>query len=589
MRLARNVGPPCFRDSIGVASITREPVVELTRSLRGLLVAGLMLGLGAGVLVASALAVTDTRGAPAAAAVAVKEGRTLTIGVQDFDFIDPALGQPPGTSSNLTFATWPAEDATCSLLLRYQVGISPTTRYRLVPDVATAYPAVSHDGKTWTFTIRKGYRFSSGAPVTAANYAAEINRVLNPRMSSPGAQFLHDVVGADAVLAGKARKALGVKAVGNRLIVRLTKRASDFAARMTMPYFCPVPRDLPAEPEGVQAPLPGSGPFYFAEFVRGSRVVLQRNRFYHGSRAPHLDQIVIQLGEGSDTVVKKIEAGERDVSMQVPIAVVDQIAATYGVNKRQYFSFPAPMMFYVVMNTSRPLFRDNPKLRQAVSFALDRPALRNVVGRSTGAVTDDYLPRIMPGYRAGHVYPLGQPDLEKAGALAQGRTRSGHAVLATCNTRGFGCADQAAIVKENLAKIGIDVEIRLFPIDVVSAMTATKGAAYDLTMLRHDAAYLDPAQFVNTPLDGRTIRPTGNTNRAYFDSERYNRLIDQAGRLTGQARFDAYGKLAVDLARDAAPLAAFAIRNWRFFVSSRVGCVRPAAQGGLDLASLCFR
>jgi hypothetical protein len=65
-------------------------------------------------------------------------------------------------------------------------------------------------------------------------------------------------------------------------------------------------------------------------------------------------------------------------------------------------------------------------------------------------------------------------------------------------------------------------------------------------------------------------------------------LIDKAGQLSGSARYDAYGKLAVDLARNAAPVAAISVRNDRFFVSSRVGCVRAAAHGGVDLAGLCL-
>jgi hypothetical protein len=93
---------------------------------------------------------------------------------------------------------------------------------------------------------------------------------------------------------------------------------------------------------------------------------------------------------------------------------------------------------------------------------------------------------------------------------------------------------------------------------------------------------------VNLLLDGRTIQATGNTNQSYFNSARYNRLMDRAGSLSGQARYDAYGKLAVDLAVNAAPMAAFADRNNKFFVSSRVGCVTAGAHN-VDLAGLCIK
>src|SRR5205823_1011607 len=149
--------------------------------------------------------------------------------------------------------SWGVADATCALLFRYPVAPAPIVKYDLVPEVAAGYPQISRDGRTYTFTIRRGFRFSTGAPVTAANYASAINRVLNPAMRSPAAEYLQEISGVDVA--------------GNHLIVRLTKRVPDLPARMTMPYLCPVPKDLPIDPEGVVA-LPGSGPYYVAEFVR---------------------------------------------------------------------------------------------------------------------------------------------------------------------------------------------------------------------------------------------------------------------------------------------------------------------------------
>ena len=72
-------------------------------------------------------------------------------------------------------------------------------------------PAISKDGKTYTFTLKNTYRFSNGKRVTAANYAAAINRNLNPRMASPAQPFIEDIVGAQAVIDGQGTRASGVK------------------------------------------------------------------------------------------------------------------------------------------------------------------------------------------------------------------------------------------------------------------------------------------------------------------------------------------------------------------------------------------
>jgi ABC-type transport system substrate-binding protein len=240
------------------------------------------------------------------------------------------------------------------------------------------------------------------------------------------------------------------------------------------------------------------------------------------------------------------------------------------------------------MNTERPLFRNNVKLRQAVNYALDRRAMLSAFGVLwAGSVTDDYLPPGLPGYVDAHLYPLKHPDVKKARTLARGHMGSGKAVMYTCDSIGTACETNAQTVKTDLKAIGIDVEIKRFPLAVFSEKITTRGEAFDLVFERLVVPWVDPYQYVNRLLDGRMIRATENQNRAYFNSPRYNRLIDEAGRLSGSARSKAYGKLAVEIARDAAPMAAVFVRNTRFFVSSRVGCLRASVHG-LDLAGLCL-
>jgi ABC-type transport system substrate-binding protein len=532
---------------------------------------------GSGSLAVAALVPSDSGANVRNGDGRLKDGGTFLIGSPSFDFIDPALVPDPAfAASSLvsSLAAWAAEDASCAMLLRYPVGAPSSQDYKLTPEVAAGYPAVSREGKAYTFTIRRGFRFSTGAPVTAANYARAINRILDPAMKSPAARYLQDVA--------------GVKAVGNKLIVRLAKRVSDFPARMTMPYLCPAPTDLPVAPEGVGAPLPGSGPYFISEFVRGSRVVLKRNRFYRGSRPHHLDQIIFQVGGNPVATTHKVEAGELDVDLIVPGSVLAEVGALYRVNKTQFYSVRSPSVFYVFMNTEQPLFRNNPKLRQAVNFALDRTAMLRAVTRYFGFRTDSYLPRGLPGALDVHPYPVRYPDLAKARALARGHTRSGKAVMYSCNNVEFGCVAHAQIIQYDLKQIGIDVEIKQFPNAVWAAKVGTRGEAFDLADDRFVVPWVDPYLYVDLLLDGRKIQGTGNADRSYFNSPHYNRLMDKAAGLSGNARYAAYGRLAIDIARNAAPMAAYMDRNTRFLVSSRVGCVRVGAHG-LDLAGLCLK
>src|SRR4051812_7763562 len=153
--------------------------------------------------------------------------------------------------------------------MRYPDKASPAG-LRLVPEVAAAFPRISNGGKKFTFTLRPGFRFSDGTYVHASAFAHAINRALE--LHPYGVDYLRDIVGAQAVLDGRAKTASGVDADGNRLVVRFVHPAPDFPAQTTMSLYCAVPPNLPPDPEGVGA-YPGSGPYYVAKYIRGKRIV----------------------------------------------------------------------------------------------------------------------------------------------------------------------------------------------------------------------------------------------------------------------------------------------------------------------------
>src|ERR671924_1048033 len=106
---------------------------------------------------------------------------------------------------------------------------------QLVPEVAKNRFQLSDRGRTYTFGLRRGFRFNTGAPVRAANFVEAFNRTANPRMDSPGAAYMHEIKGADAVIHGRASRVAGVRALGRyRLQIRLTKNAPDLLQRLTL-------------------------------------------------------------------------------------------------------------------------------------------------------------------------------------------------------------------------------------------------------------------------------------------------------------------------------------------------------------------
>src|SRR5262249_36141468 len=150
----------------------------------------------------------------------------------------------------------------------------------------------SADGEAYTFTIRKGFRFSppSNTPVTAETFKYSIERSLNRRMRSPVAGQFGDIAGARAYMAGRADHIAGVIARGDKLTIRLTAPAPDFLARTTEPAFCSVPSNTPIDPRHVRS-TPSAGPYQVASFTPGQGVVLTPNPNYRGSRPHRLARI----------------------------------------------------------------------------------------------------------------------------------------------------------------------------------------------------------------------------------------------------------------------------------------------------------
>lgn len=492
---------------------------------------------------------------------------------EDVDSLDPALAYAVGA--------WSLIDTTCARLLRPTGPVQGAGRDALEPEVAVAGPRVSNGGRVYTFALRSGFRFSDGTPVRASAFARAIHRTLAPGVASPWAVYARDIVGADKVVSGTTREAAGVVARGNTLVIRLERPVPDFPFRTTA--WCAVPPTLPADREGIGV-YPAAGPYVVEEHVPGSTVELRRNPFYGGKRPQRVEGFTADLRASSfDDVVERIERGTADWGWVLPEVLLDpgrRLASRYGVNRSRFHVRPGTTTFGFVLNTQRPLFRENPKLRQAVNFAIDRPAVRLAGGGALRSrLTDQYIPPGMPGFEDAPIYPLHGPDLRRARALARGNMRSGVAVLYTVDAPPRLAAAQA--VKRSLAKIGLEVRIRPVPLPAYFGRLGARGE-YDIGFRPWVPDFADPFSVLNINFDGRFV---GDTNWARLDSPDVNRRLRRAASLSGAARYRAYAVLDARLARETAPMVAVEVLNDATFVSRRIGCIGRA----FDLSAVCLR
>jgi ABC-type transport system substrate-binding protein len=506
-----------------------------------------------------------------------RDGGIFRIAMDGIDYIDPALSYSNGG--------WAILDTTCARLMTYPDKPVPEGA-RLVPEVAADFPKISRNGKTHTFTLRSGFRFSDGTPVHASAFARAINRTLAPGVETAATQYTGDIVGAADVQSGKTKSAAGVTARGNTLVVRFTRPVVNFPAMTTMPFFCAVPPSLPADPEGVGA-FPSAGPYVVTEYRPGERVTVRRNRFYRGTRPHHVDGFDVDLRSSAPgEVLDQVERGEVDwgpASTPTYFEPGRNLAAKFGVNKSRFFVRPGVTLRFVIFNASRPLFRDNAALRRAVNFALNRRELAKVALASPHAyrLTDQYLPTSLPGFNDASIYPLERPDIARARALARGNLRGGKAALYVVDAPQPLASAQA--IKQQLAAIGLDVVLKPLPASALFSRIVLRGEPWDLFISLWTPDFVDPFQYLNVLFDGQYA---GLTNLGRFNSPAYDARMRRAGRLQGAGRYEAYGEVDVQLARATAPAAALNFLNEATLVSKRVGCVvlRP----WLDLTAVCL-
>jgi peptide/nickel transport system substrate-binding protein len=529
-----------------------------------------MTAIGASLLAAAMFAGSA---AGAGAAAEAKTGGTLTIvSRSDFDYADTGLAYF-SHSWNMMSAT--------NLTLTYYPHVEGAAGGRLT-GMAAPLPRVSNGGKTYTFTIKRGFKFNTGGNVTAANFKRAFDRGRNTAMQSPASSFMDDVA--------------SYRANGQVFTVTLKKVAPDFLARMSMMFFAAVPADLPFTAEGVSAPVVSAGPYYLREWNKGKSALAVRNPNWKNNQEPfkslgfknYVDQYRWIVGPDPATQRLMCERGEADIC-SFPPAQAKELSEKYGINKAngQFFVKNQTTLWYLAMNTSRGIFQANTKLRQAVANAIDRRFMVAQHGYLAGKRTDQFLPYPMPGFKEFNLYSVKGPNYAKARPLAQGNTRDGKAVMYTFNTAQGPPIAQS--VQFNLKQIGIDVEIKLFDRVVQHEKTATRGEPFDLTLEGWGMDYPDPSNFINVLLDGRRIQADNNVNASYFNNATYNRRMDQAYALSGQARLTAYGLLDRDIMRDQAPVAPYISTNARILTSTKVGCYAYTSIQGSLLTQLCTR
>jgi ABC-type oligopeptide transport system substrate-binding subunit len=521
-----------------------------------------MAAVAASLLVASALASGSATSA---------RGGTLRVNhsLSDYEYVDPQKCYDTGCSEIL----WP----TMYNLMQYPEKNGAEGK-RVYPEAATGQPVVTKDGKTYTFTVRAGHKASNGKTVTAQWFVHAFERLLSPKMGDAasarfgGVSVLAPVQGAQAFYDGKAQRISGVTAKGNKLTIKLTKPFPSIVTALAMNWFTATDPAMPYSEQDVNAVV-GSGPYYIASREVGRTLVLDRNKNYKGSRPANPDRIVVTVGGEQNQSILQVKAGQADYEPLVPAAAAGALGEEFGLNKGRFFVKPTSVTQYWALNSLAGEPLNNVKLRQAINWAIDRPAQVRVAGKYGGRRTSQILPPAMPGFlKSNNIYAYNGANVAKAKQVAG--DVGNVPVLRIVHSNSTSNINRGQIMRFNLEAMGLKAKTEPIPSAQLFSRAGDKKGNYDVLNIGWQADYPDPSNFINVLLDGRNIPNEGSSNNsALFNSAKFNKLMDQAALLAGDARYAAYGKLDTQIMKEAAPWAPYINTNNRMLVSARISNV----------------
>ena len=331
----------------------------------------------------------------------------------------------------------------------------------VVPDLALTLPVASDRGRTYAFELRRGVRYSTGAPVRASDFRRGLERAMRAP-GSPASQFFDRVVGASAC-ARKPRTcdlSRGVVAddASGTVVFHLTAPDGDLLHKLALPFAAPMPPGTRA-PQHAYFP-PSTGP-YKIDGLSGDGVMrLIRNpHFRPWSQAARpdgaADAITVQFDMDVRDALDEVKRGEADVTETSPgDARPAALRARYA---GQVYATLTATVEFVFLNTRTPPF-DDVDVRRALNYALDRrAAVRLEGGPEFAQAACQMLPSNFPGYRPYCPYTAtrdadGAPELAKARRLVDRSTTRGMRV--TVRVPGLQFAPVGRLVARTLRDLG---------------------------------------------------------------------------------------------------------------------------------------
>jgi ABC-type oligopeptide transport system substrate-binding subunit len=394
-------------------------------------------------------------------------------------------------------------------------------KMEVVPDLAEKWQ-VSGDGRTYTFTLRKGAKFHDGRDVKAADVKYSLERAVDPANKSPVAEtYLNDILGVAERLQGKAPEIDGVKVRDDATIeITLVEPRVYFLAKLTYPVAYVVDQSN-VTTGGSQwwTRANGTGPFRVREAKPNESLVLARNDTYYGAKA-----ILTEARFIPTEPLDAYEAGQLDLAVP-DLADIERVTDKSDPLSRELRVRTAMDIHYLAFNVTAKPF-DDPKVRQAFNYALDREKIASVTLKKTVVKADSILPPGMPGQNdkvKGLDFDVSRARQFIAESSYRDVKNFPEIVLTIMGNRAAAPPEVAAMAAMYKQNLGVDIRIRQMDRDTFLDTLAKKRELFQMYYSGWVADYADPQNFLDV-----LFHTDSTENHMQYTSPEVDRLLERA-------------------------------------------------------------
>ncbi len=377
------------------------------------------------------------------------------------------------------------------------------------------------DPKTYVFHLRQGVKFHNGEELTSEDVLFSMERATTPAGAAVKAYAdLLDLPGCEAP-------------DRYTVILRTKEPSAPFLATLTNQFGYILNRKAVEEAQGdISRSAVGTGPYIFDQWIRGDRIILQRNEDYYGEK-PYFKTLVLRAIPEDTTRMIELETGNVDFCYSVQPSQVQRMREEGRVT---VFSAPGTSLNHMGFNCEVEPF-NNPLVRQAIDYAIDKDGILGAVFYDMGQIPAGPWPSSLKYTPEGAEPRPYDPDKAKE-LLKEAGYPKGFKMSIYTNDRKERI-DIATIIQAQLAEVGIDAEIQTMEwgtfTDVVSR------GEYQTFIMGWSSSMRDPYFFVNRTLHSSSI---GATNNARFNDPEVDRLlIASASVMDGPERAALYKEL----------------------------------------------